>query len=142
MSRRFSRLGELPETLYRERQPGLMHDPNAGLALDWSNRYRTTNFFFLAQTTSTPILQENHLRCYLMVQNLDPANDLHIAFNSDAIFNTSPVIIPRGNAEFIGGEAGGSFVPKASISVISSIANHRVAVVEGTLEPYNVQDRV
>lgn len=134
-------LGDLPEPLGRERLPGKMIDPHAELALDWINRYKTQAFSVLTTAgVGQTVLQNNPLRCYLMVQNLDAATDLHINWNTDAIVGNSPLIIPRGNAEFIGGEAGGSFCPQDSVNIVSSLAI-RVAIIEGTLMPYELATR-
>jgi len=138
MNQRFrGRLGELPETLYRERQPGMPHNPASNVALDWTNPYKTTNFSLQIGTTPRNLLQDNPLRTYLLIQNLSAAADVFIAFTTDVILNAGILIVPRGNYEFIGGEQGGSFCPKASVNIVASAANVRVAVVEGTIEPYN-----
>lgn len=138
------RLGDLPEDLSRYRRGGAVFDPSSGLALDWINRYKTTVFGFILQTGSQAVLQDNPLRTYLLIQNQSAATDIFLSFTNDAAANDlgSIIIIPRGNYELIGGEAGGAFVPKASVNMRAAAADTRIAVVEGTLEPYELASRL
>lgn len=144
-NRRFyprNQLGDLPESLGRERRGGQMIDPMAGVALDWINRYKITNFGILVGLASITVLNENALRCYLIVQNKDPASDLFLTFGNEANAFDGFTIIPRGNYELIGGEAGGAFIPKASVNLLGAAANMNVVVAEGTLEPYELATRM
>lgn len=134
-------LSDLPEDLKRERRAGQGFDPSAGLALDWLNRYKTTNFGTLIGITSTTILQNNGLRTYLLIQNKDAAADLFLTFTTDASSFGGILIIPRGNYELIGGEKGGSFVPSDSVNLVGAAANMNVVVVEGTLLPFELATR-
>ena len=140
--RRRGQLGSLPEDLESYRRGGRMFDPSAGVAIDWINRYKVTNFGVQIGNVSQTVLQDNALRTYLLIQNQSPATDLFLSFTTDANPTIgSIIIIPRGNYELIGGEAGGSFVPKASVNLIST-ALINVVVVEGTLEPYELATRM
>lgn len=134
-------VGSLPEDLMRYRRAGQPFDPSAGLGLDWINRYKTTNFGTIVGVTSTTILQNNALRTYLLIQNKDVASNLFLTFTTDASSFGGILIIPRGNYELIGGEAGGSFVPSDSVNLIGAAANMNVVVVEGTLMPYELATR-
>ncbi len=134
-------LGDLPEDIARERRAKQGFDPSAGLALDWINRYKTTNFGTLIGLASTTILQNNGLRTYLLVQNKSAVADLFLTFTTDASFFAGILIIPRGNYELVGGEAGGSFVPSDSINLIGAAAGMNVVIVEGTLMPFEFATR-
>lgn len=138
-------LGDLPESLKRERAPGQLFDPGAYMALEWINRYKTTNFGIIiaAAGDSQTILQDNQLRTYLLVQNQDAAADLQLSFSTDAAPGGlgSVVIIAGGNYELIGGQQGGAFCPKQSVNVRSTVAGQQICVVEGTLEPYEIAAR-
>lgn len=133
--------GDLPEDIARERRAQQGFDPAASLALDWVNRYKTTNFGTLIGLASTTILQNNGLRTYLLVQNKDAVSDLFLTFTTDASSFAGILIIPRGNYELIGGEKGGSFVPSDSINLIGAAANMNVVIVEGTLMPFEMATR-
>ncbi len=137
-------LGSLPEDLMAYRRSRGLFDPSSGLALDWINRYKFTNFGVIVQVASQTVLQDNPLRTYLLVQNQNAAADLQLSFGTDAAASGlgSVIIIPRGNYELIGGEAGGSAVPKASVNVRGTVANQQICVVEGTLEPYELATRM
>lgn len=134
-------LGDLPEDIGRERRAKQGFDPSAGLALDWINRYKTTNFGTLIGLTSTTILQNNGLRTYLLVQNKSAVADLFLTFTTDASSFAGILIIPRGNYELVGGEAGGSFVPSDSINLIGAATGMNVVIVEGTLMPFEFATR-
>lgn len=134
-------LGDLPEDIQRERRSRQGFDPSAGLVLDWVNRYKTTNFGTIVGTTSRNILQNNGLRTYLLIQNKDAVSDLFLTFTTDASAFAGILIIPRGNYELIGGEAGGSFVPSDSVNLIGAAAGINVVVVEGTLMPHEMAIR-
>lgn len=133
--------GDLPEDLQRERRGKQGFDPSTGLAVDWVNRYKTTNFGTLIGLASRNILQNNGLRTYLLVQNKDAVSDLFLTFTTDASAFAGILIIPRGNYELIGGEAGGSFVPSDSVNLIGAAAGMNVVIVEGTLMPYELATR-
>lgn len=136
-------LGDLPESLGHERRMGRMFDPSAGLALDWINRYKTTNFGIILPADSQTVLQDNALRTYLLVQNQSATSDITLSFGTDAALSGlgSVIIVPRGNYELIGGEAGGAFCPKQSVNVRSLVAGVQIVVIEGTLEPYDIATR-
>lgn len=136
-----SQIGDLPEDIARERRPGPVFDPSGGLALDWVNRYKTTNFGRIIGVTSVNVLQNNGLRTYLLVQNKDPATDLFLTYTTDASVFGGILIIPRGNYELIGGEKGGSFIPSDSVNLIASAAGVNVVIVEGTLMPHELATR-
>lgn len=136
------RLGELPETLSRERQHGRYLDPSAGLYLDWSNRFTCINFGTLVGLASQTVLQDNGLRTYLMIQNNHAANVVYLAFNSEATVFSGVRIIAGGNYELIGGQQGGAFVPKSSINLLASGVDTNVVVVEGALEPEPISRRL
>ena len=137
----YGHLGDLPEDIGRERRAKQGFDPQAGLALDWTNRYKTTNFGTVIGVASQTILQNNGLRTYLLVQNKDAASDLFLTFTTDASSFAGILIIPRGNYELVGGEAGGSFVPSDSVNLVGAAANMNVVVVEGTLMPFELATR-
>lgn len=137
----FAGMGDLPEDIGRERQGKQGFDPAAGLAIDWINRYKTTNFGTLIQPASQTILQNNGLRTYLLIQNKDAAGDLFLTFTTDATPFGGILIIPRGNYELIGGEAGGAFCPSDSVNLIGSAVDMNIVVVEGTLLPYELSTR-
>ena len=126
----------LPEDLRTERQPGRVFNPNEGLKLDWVNRYKTINFGVNAQLASSTVLQDNQLRCYLLIQNQHATADLLLSFTTDASAFGSIIIVPRGNYELTGGEAGGSFVPSGSVNILGTVADQPVTIIEGTLSPY------
>lgn len=134
-------MGDLPADLGRERRGGQGFDPSAGLALEWVNRYKTTNFGTVTGAGSITILQNNGLRTYLLVQNKSAASDLFLTFTTDASPFSGILIIPRGNYELIGGEAGGSFCPSDSVNLIGAAAGMNVVIVEGTLMPYELASR-
>lgn len=134
-------LGDLPEDITRERRADQAFDPSAGLYLDWTNRYKTTNFRILIGTASQTVLQNNGLRTYLLIQNKDPVSDLFLTFTTDASLDAGILIIPRGNYELIGGEAGGAFVPSDSVNLIGAAADISVVVVAGTLMPMELAVR-
>ena len=126
-------LGDLPGDYYRA---GPMIDPTAGLALDWSNKYKTLQFGFIVNGTFTG-LQGNALRTYLYIGNKSPATDLFVAFGTGASAFNGALIPPRGNLLFVGGEMGGSFCPPETVNLFSGAAVN-VTVIEGTLMPYEV----
>jgi len=134
-------LGDLPDDIQWERRARQGFDPSANLVLDWVNRYKTTNFGTIIGIASTTVLQNNGLRTYLLVQNKDAANDLFLTFTTDASSFAGILIVPRGNYELIGGEAGGSFVPSDSINLIGAAADMNVVIVEGTLMPHELATR-
>jgi len=134
-----NQLGDLPESLGRERRGGRVFDPTSGLALDWVNRYKTSNFGFIVGPGGAQLLQGNKLRTYLLVQNKDAATDLILSFGSEANLFNGIIIIPRGNYELIGGEGGGAFCPPDSVNAFAT-ADVNIVVVEGTLSPYEMQE--
>lgn len=139
-----AQLGDLPESLGRERLPGQLFDPRAGLAIDWVNRFKTVNFgVVLANTNNQTVLQDNGLRTYLLVQNQSAVNDLLLSFGTEAAASGigSHIIIPRGNYELIGGQFGGSYVPKSSVNLRAAVAPIQALIHEGTLEPYEISTR-
>jgi hypothetical protein len=137
--RRYVYLGDLPESLTRERRGGRVFDPTSGLALDWVNRYKTTNFGSIVGPAGTQLLLGNKLRTYLLVQNKDAATDLFLSFGNDANAFNGVIVIPRGNYELIGGEDGGAHIPQESVNAFATV-DIQVVVVEGTLSPYEMQD--
>jgi len=142
--RRRQNLGDLPESLQTERQGGRVFDPTSGLGLDWVNRFQTTNFGVILGAESQTVLQDNALRTYLLIQNQSAAIDLFLSFTTDASIGPpgSILIIPRGNYELIGGQDGGSFVPKNSVNLLAAAPGVRVTIVEGTLLPYELSTRM
>lgn len=137
--RRYYYLGDLPESLTRERRGGKVFDPTSGLALDWVNRYKTSNFGFIVGAAGAQLLQGNKLRTYLLVQNKDAATDLFLSFGTEANAFNGIIVIPRGNYEIIGGEDGGAHIPQESVNAFAT-ANVNIVVVEGTLSPYEMQE--
>jgi hypothetical protein len=137
--RRYYYLGDLPESLTRERRGGRVLDPTSGLALDWVNRYKTSNFGFIVGAAGAQLLQGNKLRTYLLVQNKDAATDLFLSFGTEANAFNGIIVIPRGNYEIIGGEDGGAHIPQESVNAFAT-ANVNIVVVEGTLSPYEMQE--
>lgn len=133
--RRRGRLGELPEPLGRERWPRRAFDPNAGLYLDWYNRYQAINFGIHIGTANQTVLQENGLRTYLLIQNNHAANTLFVAFNSEASAFSSVHVLAGGFYELIGGAPAGAFCPKSSLNLLATGAATNVVIVEGTLQP-------
>lgn len=133
-------LGDLPEGLTRERLAGRVFDPTQGLALDWVNRYKVTNFGIILGAASQTVLQDNALRTYLLIQNQDLAANLQLSFTTDAAVGGlgSVVIIPGGNYELIGGEMGGAFCPKQSVNILGTVVGQQICIVEGTLEPHSL----
>lgn len=137
-NRQRQNLEGLPEDLQRERRAGRVFDPRSGVALDWVNRYKTVNFGVVIGIANSTVLQDNHLRTYLLIQNQHPLSDLFLSFTTEAGAFGSVIIIPRGNYELIGGEAGGSYVPSGSVNLLGAVAAMSVTVVEGTLSPYEI----
>ena len=135
MLRGSRQLGELPEDQLKDRRPGPMHDPGAGLIPEWYNYYTSNNYGFQVGTVSENILPANRLRAYVLVQNKDAAADMYISFGASADAFNGVLIIPRGNYELIGGEKGGAFVPSDSIHVLGTVANQQGVLVEGVMPP-------
>lgn len=131
-------LGELPEDYERQ---GRVLDPSSAAAIDWINRYKTTDFFRLIGTASVNLLMNNQLRTYLLIQNLDPVNDLFVSYGKDAVLNQSERITAGNILEYTGGAPSGSHVPSDSINIIASGAATPIVVVEGTLMPYELATR-
>ena len=136
MNRRFLQgLGELPADKLRERAPGPVVDPGAGLIPEWINNYTATLFPFSLPTNDVTAIPANPLRCYLLIQNKDAAADLLVNFGNVANSFSGVIIIPRGNYELIGGAVGGSFCPSNSVHLLATVANQQAVIIEGVLPP-------
>lgn len=132
-------LAELPETLLRERRPGPMFDPSTGLALDWQNRYKTLQYGFQVGTDEKILLNADYLRTYLYIGNKDAALDVFIGINTSAAGINGALIIPRGFAEFIGGQDGGSYCPRETINAICPGGTANICIIAATLDPYEIE---
>ena len=102
-----------------------------GAPREWRNPYRGTIIPFSIGLVSEQIIPANRHRCYVLIQNLNAANDMWINFGVEAAVNASILIIPRGNYELIGGGRGAAFSPVDSIHVLGTAAAQLGAIVEG-----------
>ncbi len=103
-----------------------------GVAREWTNPYRGTIIPFSVDLVSEQIIPANRHRCYVLIQNLNAANDMWVNFGVEAAVNASILIIPRGNYELIGGaQRGAPFSPADSIHVLGTVAAQFGIVSEG-----------
>lgn len=127
-------LGELPESLLRERKPQgrRIFDPGAGFVSDWINRYTASNFPFIVGTASVQIIPANPLRTFLLIQNKS-ASSMYLSFGQSATVFNGIEIVAGGNATYDGGATGGSFAPGDSVHVLGAAANLTGVVQEGII---------
>lgn len=140
MRARNPNLGELPESLLRERKPQgkRVLDPNAGFVSDWINRYSLANFPFIVGTASVQLVPANPLRTFLLVQNKS-ASSMFINFQQAATAFNGLEIIAGGNIVFDGGATGGSFSPGDSIHILGAAAALQGVLSEGVIMAIGTQ---
>lgn len=131
-ARRAAGLGELPESLLKERsdQRRRVLDPNAGDYDEWENLYTASSFPFIVGNVSQQIIPANPRRSYLLIQNKSAAT-MFINFGSGASAFIGFRLLVGESLPFTGGERGGSFCPADSIHVIGAAANQEGVIIEG-----------
>lgn len=101
----------------------------------WTNPYRLSIYPFTPDTAvSQQVLGGNMRRAYLVIQNKGPGN-LFVNFGQAADALNSITLVPTQQWEIIGGQEGGSFIPRDSIYVLTDTLGTTGVMAEGVAVP-------
>jgi len=108
----------------------------------WLNPYKATIYPVTPDNVnSSQALQANFRRTYLLIQNKGPGN-LFFNFGQAASALISISLVANQFGEWLGGGAGGCFVPRDSIWILTDVAGTTAIIGEGIEVPtFNLQRR-
>ena len=133
VSEQSATVGELPEDYEQQGKEifGALRRRRA--KGEYSNPYTQVNIPFVTDGTSQRVLPANPRRTYLIVQNKG-ADFIYVNFSQAATTDNGLRIIAGGNYEIIGGEDGGSHVPRDDVFVLGAVAGLNCVVSEGMIQ--------